>query len=249
MRFGVRWRMALQFLTIMPVTLPSDAVEPGDWEASAVYYPLVGLMIGALLWGISLVLPVWPSILRALVLVTLYTLGTGGLHADGLMDTFDALGSRRPAPEALAVMKDSRVGAMGSLAGTLLLLLKTGALTLMPRMGPAAFILVPAVSRLAMLWAMAGTPAARRPNAPGLGDRMAGTVSWVSVIGWALGLSGGAWLAGAGWHGPVIVAAGLLTALIVSRYLTWRLTGMTGDTYGALNEIVEVVGWILAGTL
>ena len=119
---------ALQFLTRLPlpVQLPdSDAV----FRRSTVFYPAAGLLIGLLTagsaWGFSYLFPFYIN--AALVLI-LWVFLSGGLHLDGLMDTADGLLSHRSRERMLEIMKDSRVGAMGVVAGVLSALLRVSLL-------------------------------------------------------------------------------------------------------------------------
>jgi cobalamin 5'-phosphate synthase/cobalamin synthase len=247
MKAWTRMKLAVQFLTVIPVRLAPGEAAAGDLAASTRYYPLVGLALGGLLWVMSRFMSGWTPVLRAALMVSVYTVLTGALHLDGLMDTMDAVGSRKPAPEALRIMKDSRVGAIGALSGMLALLIKVGALSAATLSWPL-LVAVPAVSRLAMLGALATTrPASRHGET--LADRYAGSVSWPVVVVWAVVLGVGLWIVGAGWEGLVLLAAGLLVSAAASTFFIRRFGGMTGDTYGAVNELAEVIGWVLASVL
>ncbi len=120
--------LAFGFLTVLP--MPFQAVRPGGLGRAAVWFPVVGLVVGALLaavaWG-SLWLWHDPGIAAALVLIAGLVL-TGGLHLDGFMDTADAFFSHKDRARLLKIMKDSRSGALGVASGILLLLAKFAAL-------------------------------------------------------------------------------------------------------------------------
>ncbi|MGC8487355.1 MAG: adenosylcobinamide-GDP ribazoletransferase [Clostridia bacterium] len=247
MKAWTRMKLAIQFLTVVPVRLSAGDVQAGDLAASTRYYPFVGLALGGLLWVMARLMSTWTPLLRAALMVSVYTVLTGALHLDGLMDTMDAIGSRKPAREALGIMKDSRVGAIGALSGLMVVLIKVGALSTAAMSWPL-MVIVPAVSRLAMIGALATAPPAAREGDT-LAGRYAGSVSRTVVVVWALVLVAGLWVAGVGWAGTVLVAAGLLVAALASTLLTRRFGGMTGDTYGAVNELAEVVGWVLASAL
>ena len=47
----------------------------------------------------------------------------------------------------------------------------------------------------------------------------------------------------------MLLAAGLLVSAAASTFFIRRFGGMTGDTYGAVNELAEVIGWVLASVL
>jgi adenosylcobinamide-GDP ribazoletransferase len=244
-RSGTRFLLAIQFLTIVPVNIPTEAVTREDLAASVRFYPAVGVLLGGMIWLVLRAPVPWSGWVGAGVAVSLYTLVTGAIHLDGLMDTWDALGSRKPPAEALAVMRDSRVGAMGAIAGSLTLLVKIAALAPMVHDPSPLVVLVPAVSRLGMLWAVRVEPVAARPGAPGLADRVAGGVRWRDVVGWLVALAVAARGMSAGWRGVALVGAALGASALWSRYCAHRFGGLTGDIYGAVNEAGEWVGFIL----
>jgi adenosylcobinamide-GDP ribazoletransferase len=250
-----RWLLlALQFATILP-TPRIEGVEEADMRRSVAFLPFVGLLLGAILWLVDwclrFVLPLWPS---AVVALAVYTACSGALHLDGWMDTADALGSRRPRDEALAIMKDSRVGAIGVVCGILLLLTKASCLAVLPVSAPVAttrmvsvdtwLLWVPMLSRLGMVWAMRLAPAARPGE--GLGAVFASRVPIAAVAS----ASGMALVTGFVLLPPLQVLSALALASVLcmafTAFMRRRLGGMTGDTYGALNELLEAFLWLLA---
>ncbi|WP_029422450.1 adenosylcobinamide-GDP ribazoletransferase [Alicyclobacillus macrosporangiidus] len=210
-RAGVRaLLLAFRFLTTLPIaTAMSQAPnEPSlaDLRRSALFFPLVGAVLGWGVWAVSRGLAGFVSPLgAAVVAVTGYTVATGALHLDGLMDVADAVASRRRGSDAIAVMKDSRVGAVGAVAGMLCLAGKIAAITALTggAAGWGPFVLVPALARLGMVWAMAGTGPA---GSSGLGAVFARQVpAWV-VAGatvCALGTSAAAIAWGGPWAGGI----------------------------------------------
>ncbi|EPZ43300.1 adenosylcobinamide-GDP ribazoletransferase [Alicyclobacillus acidoterrestris] len=236
------WRcfvLAWQFFTILPAPVV-DGPTDNELRKSAYYLPVIGLGLGAIFglcrWGLGLVMPL-PA--ATFVALTVYTLTTGALHVDGLMDTADAIGSRKPREEALAIMKDSRVGAMGAIAAVLLLGGKWLAVSELPESSVGIIVLTSVLSRLAMLFAMYLAPAAR-PG--GLGAIFAKRVHLLPVVLWSavVVLCSAIFL-------PIVqvvamtVACGLVT-MVATRAFSRRFGGMTGDTYGALAELTE---WVL----
>ncbi|MGQ3479066.1 adenosylcobinamide-GDP ribazoletransferase [Paenibacillus sp. TY11] len=268
---------AFQFLSRLPVKAELD-FSPHLLKRSASYYPLVGAVIGIIVWGsaalTSMVLPPLPcAILTLVVWVWL----TGGLHLDGWMDAADALFSYRSRERMLEIMKDSRVGAMGVIACVLLLMFKASLLyTVLVERDLSGLLLLPMVwSRWFMVHAMKRWPKAR--NDDGLASRFADmsggrvglAVFWAVLVtmGATLGQYflaalpmgtggiGDSSMAGAYirtfllysedlpiWIGFVLLpllayGAGTFAANRVNR----RLGGLTGDIYGALNELLETV--------
>ena len=115
---------ALRFLTIIPLPWRRE-VSQEALGRSAVYFPLVGLMIGLFLvgwhWLLGILLP--RAVVDVLVMVTLVIL-TGALHLDGFIDTFDGIAGHKSVEERWQVMHDSRTGGIGVVAVVCLLLVK-----------------------------------------------------------------------------------------------------------------------------
>jgi len=228
----------VRFLTILPVPGRYGS-EKTDLARSAPFFPVVGLLLGALAalvaWAVSLV--ELPMIAGAVVVVLL--LGFSGcLHLDGLCDTADGLLSSRPRERALEIMKDSHVGTMGVVAVVCVLLMKFASLaSLKPEcLWPAVF-LMPLAGRCAMVMHMALLPYVR---SDGLGSAFYGKRRYVAAIEAVVVLSAACWLmfGAGGW-----IVAGVSIAVVVSLAVYFRLKigGATGDTFGATCEIIEVV--------
>lgn len=235
--------LVLSFGTIFP--MPNlGSVDDVSLRRSIAWFPLVGLLLGLALWGVITALAcIVPRAVAAIMALALYTVATGGLHLDGLMDTMDALGSRKPAALALAIMKDSRVGAMGAIAGILLLMGKALAFSHLPlTASPGAWVAVPMIARAAVIWPMAKAPAAQES---GLGAIYAQKIPLRSIItATAMGLLG-VWLLVPFVAALVLSLVTVLMAWGWTRFIARRFGGFTGDTYGALIEIVEWLGFLV----
>lgn len=232
---------AARFLTVLPVPGQRETTPQGV-ARSAGWFPLVGLLIGGLLVGLDRGLGmVWARpFVDALLVATLVVI-TSGLHLDGLMDTCDGLGGRSR-EERLAIMSDARTGAFGVAACVVVLMLKWAALSAMPdSVRMESLLLAPVLSR----WAMVGTiwvfPYARPA---GLGRAFKTHVTWKALVlasALALGAVAG-WML---WQGAVMAAIVAAIAAVMAAFLVRRLGGLTGDAYGAVNEVCEVA--VLAG--
>lgn len=244
----------------VPVEIPFDNRV---LRRSVVCYPVVGLAIGLVLagagWVLSLLLPPVPA---AALVTGLWVALTGGFHLDGLMDTADGVLSHRSREDMLAIMKDSRVGAMGAAACVLQLLLKFALLEGLLESGWQAWAgLLPAVaiwSRWAMAAAVAWWPYAR--SGGGLGALLSGfggrQLAVCTVLAAGLSAGAGAWGGGAILTDMALALALSLPALgfsvLLARRLAVKLGGLTGDTYGAINELTEtflLLVILLAGRL
>jgi len=244
------WRAALSLFTAIPAGAPRDLDAAGT--ARAVFWlPALGLLLGLVAaGGMACVAAGGASaerrLLGAAVAVALLALLTGGLHLDGLADTADGLGSRRPAAEALAIMRRPDIGPLGVVALVLVILVQVTALAAVPPGWPAAAALVLAVvtGRAAAVLAT-GLPAAR-PG--GLGALVAGRTGRAgraatglallcAVIPAGVALGG---LAGA-LHGLIAALAGMAAGGLLAWTARRRLGGLTGDVFGAIIELSSAI--------
>lgn len=230
--------IALQFLSSLPIRLPGMP-QPQELGRSLLFYPLVGLLFGGLLWGLSALLAGAPLMLHAALLLTVWVLLSGGLHLDGLADSADAwLGGFGDRERTLTIMKDPRSGPIAVVTLVLVLLLKFCALlALIEQQNGVVLLVAPLIGRSALLAVFLTTPYVR---AGGLGqalaDHLPRRAGW-----WVLGLSalGCVVLAGyAGLWALVLATAGFVW---LRRVVMRRLGGTTGDTAGALLELLEVL--------
>ena len=232
-------RVALGFLTTLPVRAP-EPYRPGDLGRAAAWYPLVGLVLGAILGLAALLLRVLlPAPVAAVLLVSLWALLTGGLHLDGLADCGDGLLAAVPRERRLEIMRDPRLGTFGGMSLALHLLLKTALLsTLLSATNTdsllAALLVAPVWARWLILW-VARQPMAR-PG--GLGAEFALGLSW-RAYGYAALVP----LALLGLNPWRVLAAALLAHLVMAA-VVWlarsRLGGVTGDVLGLVIELGEV---------
>ncbi|WP_426111814.1 adenosylcobinamide-GDP ribazoletransferase [Pseudomonas sp. DSP3-2-2] len=229
--------IALQFLSSLPIRLPGMP-QPQELGRSLLFYPLVGVLFGVLLLSLNALLDGAPPMLHAALLLTAWVLLSGGLHLDGLADSADAwLGGFGDRERTLSIMKDPRSGPIAVVTLVLVLLLKFSALmALIENQQTLGLLLAPLIGRAAMLGLFLGTPYVR---AGGLGQALADhlprragrQVLLISALSCVL-------IAG---------ISGLLALLVASVGFFWlrhlmlrRLGGTTGDTAGAMLELLEV---------
>jgi len=229
--------VALQFLTRFPVHIAGNISERSIGQ-SILYYPLVGLLIGAILVGIMMLLnTLLPTPLLAALLITLWVLITGALHLDGLADSADAwLGGHGDKERTLSIMKDPRCGSAAVVILVLILLTKFSAMQaiLDSSLWPSLLV-IPVLSRTSLLLLFLTTPYVRK-NGLGqlLADHLPRRMSWiitglVSIL-ILIFIDNSLWLLG-------ITA---IVFLALRGLMMKRLQGFTGDTAGALVEILEV---------
>ena len=269
--------IALQFLTRLKIVNQTEwSVE--DFGKSVVAFPYVGLIIGlilALLYGI--LSPFIPLVPLMLILVIAEFLITGGLHADGLMDTSDGLFSGRERERKLEIMKDSRIGSFGVVAFVFVTLLKWQLLTAIPTAEfiPMALIMMPLMSRWSLVLSIRSYPYAREQ---GMGAAFAnlapkhvityntlstffmpivilligvvlytllyGVYSIFSIadVGYVVGL--GVLVYATLGIFQINIVSMIITYIInriLNNYIVKQLGGTTGDTYGFVVEVTEVL--------
>ncbi len=230
---------AFGFLTILPV----GGGQQTSMGPARAWFPLVGLALGGALAGLDWLMDtaVPPLAVAAILLAALLVL-TRGLHVDGFMDACDGLFGGHSREDRLRIMRDSHVGAFAVAGGLTVLLLKWSLIVSVPlELRWELLLLFPCLSRLGMLATMAAFPYAR---AEGMGSAfMEGRGWWQVLIGLATGL-GAAWLL-LGGGGLALVGGVFLVALALGWWTSRMLGGMTGDTYGAVNEVGEAAALLL----
>lgn len=229
--------LATQFLTRLPT--PRVEIDAAARGASVLFYPLVGLLIGALLVLLHWPLATTDAGLEAALLLLAWALLTGGLHLDGLADSADAwVGSHGDRTRALAIMKDPYSGPAGVAAVVLVLLVKYAALSaLLWESAWETLVVAPLLGRTALVALLLTTPYVR-PD--GIGADHAAHLPRIAaaLVLVATGVAIIAWLE---WDGLWLLAA-VAAAIYGLRYLMLRrLGGTTGDTLGASCEIVEAI--------
>ncbi len=253
--------LAFQFLTIVPVKEMKEVSEKEVGSASA-FFPLIGFFQGSLFVVLAtLFLKVFPAELTNGLLILVIVLTNGGLHLDGLADTFDAVASTGNKEKKLAIMKDSTVGPIGMIAIVFVILLKYLSLNALflnssPIIYCSSLFLMPVFSRWAMVPAIFyGKPAKQDGlgkifiENTGLKELVIATLlvisCWLLVVSFSL------------FPGIYLFLPSLFTihyslfllplpvlyifSIIVVWFSNKKFGGMTGDTFGAVSEISEIL--------
>lgn len=242
-----RFFTALAYFSRLPI--PSwVGFDPGLLASAARYFPLVGLLLGALvaavLWA---TLAFFTPAVAVLLTMAFGLLLTGAFHEDGLADSADGLGGGMDRESALRIMKDSRLGTYGALALGLALALKASLwLALLDGYGAVTAALMIALAQALSRWPpvelMRHLPYVREPDqarakpvAEGLSAfdlalaRLTAMVALAALVGLATPL-----------RAFVLLALLLALAGLAARYLMQRLGGLTGDTLGAVQQLAEL---------
>ncbi len=263
-------RLSFGTLTILPVRPPA-VVDRRTASRAMVLAPMVGLLLGLVVIALLWLLPATVSpLVSAVLVVAALALLTRGMHLDGLADTADGLGSRTPAEQALALMRQGDIGPFGVVTLVLTLLLQTAAIAQLvtSQLGLGALVGALVLSRLVLpLLCYERVPAAR---ADGLGSTVAGSVGAVgaavavalasaAVLGVVALLAllvpgivpmaeptaptvfGDQWL-----HVVSLVCLPLLATGLFARHCVRRLGGVTGDVLGACTEVTLTVALVVA---
>ncbi len=230
--------LALQFLTIAPVKI-SGTVESSRFGGSVAYFPVVGFFLGCLLICADGLLSAFflNQLLVNVVLVILLMILTGGLHIDGLADTFDALLSGKKREEMLEIMRDSRIGAMGVVAIVSVVLLKLALLSSLGSDGKGpSLILMCVLGRYSFAWNLKFFPYAREEGKAkiffeGMNNKIFFMATLISLI-FSVAFGGA--------RGAVIFLMTAAFVVVAGRFIAGKIGGMTGDTLGAVGELTEV---------
>jgi adenosylcobinamide-GDP ribazoletransferase len=237
--------VALQFLTTLPIPI-SKSPDGQDVGRSVRYFPAVGLILGILLCLINklLSLVLNPNMTDLLTIIALLIL-TGALHLDGFLDSCDGLFGYRSAERRLEIMRDSRVGSFGVAGGWALLTLKYMALlNVPPELKTGALLLAPMLGRWALVNAVVLFPYGRES---GLGtiykqyttrrELFLATLAILLITVLVLKIAG------------IIISLLIFgSTMLMAKWIMTKLpAGLTGDTYGFITEVCEMLVWLIIG--
>jgi adenosylcobinamide-GDP ribazoletransferase len=232
--------LAWRFLTILPGGKKDADIGSRDLGRSMSYYPLVGLLLGVILWAAyGLFSHAFPRPLCDGLIILLLAILTGALHLDGLADTLDGMAAGKSTEERLRIMRDHRVGTFGVVGLILTLGVKFLALNSLPEEITGKTLLVALVlSRWSMVQLTYRTPYARPEG--GLGkifkenvkkrEMVIATASSLIVAAFFLRF----------WGAVLWLAVGV-SALGIQLFFEKKIGGVTGDILGAANEIHETL--------
>ncbi|MCL6583794.1 MAG: adenosylcobinamide-GDP ribazoletransferase [bacterium] len=237
--------VAVQFLTRIRIRadLLPDAKTLGR---STSWFPLVGFLIGLILWGgHKLLSTLLPQATVNVLLILALTAISGGIHADGFCDAVEGLYAGRSKEEVLRIMKDPCIGSIGALSLFFLLSLKIAFLAAIPKTAKGSVLLIaPMLGRWIMVFLVATGKYARREG--GIGQVFFANTSlrqfaWASIFPLLVML-----LLFPCWWGLLLLGFILALNYGLSRWVEARIGGLCGDILGALNEVTELSVFIVA---
>lgn len=239
---------AIQFLTRSPV--PSGPYEPDTLARSVKFFPLIGALIGmgsAVLH--FLLIPHLPGTIVAMLIVVYLVAITGCLHEDGLADAADGFGGGSDREKALAIMRDSRIGTYGATALTLTLLARVLLIASLPQAQAAGYLVASPVlcrwTTLPLSFYLLPARGRNEEQIDGQGARIARLTSGTSlVVGSLLTLLIVFALLRTRAVAPALVSASV--TLVTALYYKRRIGGITGDCFGATNQLAEIAVYLCA---
>lgn len=235
---------ALRYFTRLPVPGWVGHSEE-QLDHAARWFPAVGWIVGAIGALVTVAaLQFWPPTIAVLLGIAVTVVVTGAFHEDGLSDTLDGLGGGLSREQALAIMKDSRIGNYGAIGIVLALLTKFVVLTELAVLPAPTFVVTliagHALSRLTATTLIFTLDYARaagksKPLATRMGK---GELAFAALCGLAPCL----------WLPPAQLAVALLLVALVTalcaRWFVRRLGGYTGDCLGATQQLTELAFYL-----
>lgn len=226
---------AFQFLSIFPAVIRRPFTEK-ELGRSAGYYPLVGLAIGGVLFGVMNGINHFFSIqVSAAAILVLWVVITRAIHLDGFLDTCDGLFGGFTPEKRLLIMRDSRMGAFALVGGGVLLITMFSAIESTNNM-LGSLLLAPVFGRWTLCFALVAFPYAR-PE--GMGRAIKNNSRWSQLLLASLTTLTIAWFVGQ-WPGLIVFGLVLILSFLWLRYVLRLIPGLTGDIYGATCVLTEV---------
>ena len=233
-----RFLLAIQFLTIFPLKVKNVTDE--QIGSSSIFFPAVGALISLILFFLyRLILPLRlsPYLDSAIISVALIVI-TGGLHLDGVADTFDAIAGNKDREASLAIMRDPSTGAIGASALISIIILK---ILLLAEIAPSnmlvALLFMLVFSRFSQVLSLRTFRYIRGEGKAKIFFR--GTkntpfiIAAISVLLFTVFFN----FPNAVYIFIIIVSF----TLVFNKLISLKFGGLTGDTIGAASEISEVV--------
>jgi len=239
------WRdflAALQFLT--RVSVPSRSQAPDSLLRAVKFFPFVGFLIGAAAAFVhALLAPHLPRLIAAILTVVFLVLSTGCLHEDGLADAADGFGGGWKRDRILLIMHDSRIGTYGATALILSLVVRIALIASLPSERVAAYLIASHVlcrwTTLPLSYFLPSARASADSQPTGLGAQIARLTSISTLI---IGTSFTVIVVVAllKIHAIIPIVSAIIITLLSGLYYRRRIQGVTGDCFGATNQLTEV---------
>lgn len=222
--------LAVSMLTTIPFFKIHD-FNKGINGYAVMFYPLIGFILGAVLWGVYLLLaPYAPSLHVGIIIFVLWVLLTGALHLDGFSDTVDGLYVKKK--RALEVMKDSHVGGMGMIMSVTFLIAKASSLAHFE-----LFYLLPLIlllSRLNTVLAIYFYPYISQRGMGTLAKEEFTKLQMFIALFYSF-------LIVLAYNKLLLFVSALLVLFVIKSFFIKRYGGFSGDIYGFTIEATELI--------
>ena len=231
------------------IPIKADLGFDEEFHKSIVYFPLVGFVIGLISFFIgTLSIQIFDPFITSILIVAGEVILTGGLHIDGLGDTFDAIYSNRDKERMLEIMKDSRLGTNSLLAILFLVLIKIGLLNSAINSNLMCLIIfMPMVSRLGVIVMLYKTVT---PRKEGMGNIFIGKATkgmFLVAIVYTMIII--VLISKFVFLGTTLNIIKLLLSIVVvmlfdylfKNHIYKKIDGVTGDILGCTIELGELI--------
>lgn len=199
---------------------------------AVMFYPLIGFILGGILYTVSLLLePYIPSTHLHVLLFALWVILTGALHLDGLSDATDALFVSKD--RAIEVMKDPHVGAMGMTFTGIFLIVKASVLVSIDALYLLPIILM--LARFNVVLSIYFFPYIRENGMSTLAK--AEFTSTELIVSSFIVISACFFFS----YALILLLISLLSILFFKVWFTKRFGGFSGDLYGFMIEGTELI--------
>jgi len=226
------------FFTRIPVKIQSE-FNDSDYKLGILFLPVIGIVVGIGLGVLKLFSLISSTYVVGLILTLFYLWISGGIHLDGLGDTLDGLFSGRGKERQLEIMKDSRLGTFGALG---LIFVVIAYVILLGEGSLASVLLMPVVGKSSTMLSAYMSTYARGEE--GLGYKFV-TLSDKSVRNSAFGFSFVLCII-LNYMFLIPVVLTFAAVGIVTKSISKKIGGTTGDTLGFVNEFSQILFLIIA---
>lgn len=226
--------LALQFTTRLPGWPIKDYSEK-ELGQSGVFFPLIGLLVGTILYLEFLMFDGVNIVTTVILLVISEIIISGGLHLDGFMDTMDGVMSGASGERMLTIMADSNVGAHSVSMLFVLILSKIALLVEVLPQEPIVIFLLPFVGRMSMLLSIIIFPYPKKSGIGIIYKEHLNTVYVILTIILSLSL-----IIFVSLYTFIATLLSIISIFYFAKKIVVKIGGLTGDVYGAIEEMSKV---------
>lgn len=230
----------IQFFTRIPVNLQLDCSNE-NFRRGAMFFPIIGFIVGGIQYLVYLLLNKYlPSSITAIFVVLTFVLLTGALHLDGLGDVCDGFFAFKGGKEKIIdIMKDSTIGVYSCVAIVLDLLFKYNLIKLaIDSYVPQIIIVAPIIARFSVvLLATIG----KNAKSTGTGNIFIGNIQTINIVVTAVICLLLQFIFISYKDMAILTFTAIIITLLFNKFCEHKINGLTGDTLGAINELVEIL--------